>query len=68
MHYRLIGDCPPSMKAEDIYDCKTEGKPILHNTVIQLFVERDLKVNGQEMSFLDSSKTEDKSESILVRN
>ncbi|XP_065212498.1 intermembrane lipid transfer protein Vps13D isoform X2 [Planococcus citri] len=62
----LIGDCPPSMKAEDIYDCKTDGKPILHDTVIQLFVERDLKMNGQDLNFVDSLKTEDKSESILI--
>lgn len=67
-HYRLIDDCIPSMKAEDIYDCRVQGKPILHDTVIQLFVERDLKINGQGMSFLESLKTEEKSESIQVND
>lgn len=56
----------PSMKAEDIYDCRVEGKPILHDTVIQLFIERDLKVNGQGMSFFETVRTEEKSESIQV--
>lgn len=65
--YRLIDNCIPSMKAEDIYDCTVEGKPILHDTVIQLFVERDLKINGQGVSFVDSLRTEEKSESIQVK-
>lgn len=54
------------MKVENIYDCKEEGKPILHDTVIHLFVERDLKIGGQDLSDLDNNIDDEHSESLRV--
>lgn len=57
---------PPSLKVDSIYDCKEEGKPILHNTVIHLFVERDLKISGQDTSDVYNSADDDLCENIQV--
>ena len=54
------------MKAEDIYDCSSEGKPILHNTVIHLCVERDLQVDGQYVSFIEQTRVDEHSEDMKV--
>ena len=66
---RLIDDCPPPcVKAEEIYDCSSEGKPILHNTVIHLCVERDLQMDGQYASFIDQTRADEQLESVKVGN
>lgn len=67
MFCRLIDDYPPySFKVDDIYECSSEGKPILHKTVIHLCVERDSQIEGQYISFLEPTKVDDQLESTKV--
>ena len=35
------GDCP-LVPAERVYSCADDGKPILHDTLIQLVIDRDI--------------------------
>ncbi len=67
-YFRLMDDIVPPAKSEDIYDCSNEGKPILHDTVIHLLVERDLRIGGGQGFgvFETSLKSDDHSESIQV--
>lgn len=49
-------DCP-LLRVDKLYDCKERGKPVLHNTVIQLAIEREmgkLKMRQNEEILLES--------------
>lgn len=43
---------PMPIRAEDLYSCKESGKPILHDTILKVVIERDQKSSVLNVSLI----------------